>query len=159
MLIRRTLGKRLLKKETPPMNREQELSAIAKRYGVEAIAKKVVTEGAGGISEFEMTKLIQEAGSRAYPDLKPAVAFAKIYEGDALLRHAVAACKTFQVTAGAPTHVAGGGTALAELKAKADALRKRDSSLTEAQAFLRVYEDVSNIDIVKRERAENRPHA
>jgi hypothetical protein len=157
-----TLRRLTQKREVIPMPREQELSAIAKRFGIEAIAKKLVTEGAGGISEFEITKLIQEAASRAYPELKPAVGFTKIYEDSVLLRQAVAVCKTFHVTAGAPRAAAGGtvsGSALDELLSKAAELKKREPGLTPAQAFARVYSAPENVEIAKRERAENRPVA
>lgn len=49
-------------------------------------------------------------------------------------------------------------TAYDELVVKADQLRKTDSKLTAAAAFAKVYEDPANIEIVKRERGENRPN-
>lgn len=50
-------------------------------------------------------------------------------------------------------------TAYDELVAKADELRKKDTSLTKEQAFAKVYADPANAEIAKRERSENRPHA
>jgi hypothetical protein len=45
------------------------------------------------------------------------------------------------------------------LVAKADALRKRDSSLTESAAFSRVYQDPANAHLAAAERKQNRPRA
>ena len=50
-------------------------------------------------------------------------------------------------------------TAYDELMAKADELRKKDTSLTREQAFAKVYGDPANAELTKRERAENRPRA
>lgn len=44
-----------------------------------------------------------------------------------------------------------------ELAAKAKELQKADSKLSFSQAFAKVYEDPNNIEIVKKERADNRP--
>lgn len=46
-----------------------------------------------------------------------------------------------------------------ELAALAKSLKKSDPKLSDAQAFAKVYEDPANIEIVKRERGENRPAA
>jgi len=46
-----------------------------------------------------------------------------------------------------------------ELVAKADELRKKETSLTKEQAFAKVYADPANADLAKRERSENRPSA
>jgi hypothetical protein len=54
---------------------------------------------------------------------------------------------------------ANGATALDELNTKADELRKKETGLSQAQAFAKVYADPANAEIVKRERAENRPTA
>ena len=60
-------------------------------------------------------------------------------------------------TSGSSSHTP--NDAYAELLQKADTLRRRDSSLSQAQAFAKVYADSANVEIVKRERAENRPRA
>lgn len=52
-----------------------------------------------------------------------------------------------------------GTTALDELNAKSGELRKKDAALTQEQAFAKVYQDPANAELVKRERAENRPAA
>lgn len=45
------------------------------------------------------------------------------------------------------------------LVAKAEELRKHDPKLTPAAAFAKVYEDPSNIELVRKERDKNRPQA
>jgi hypothetical protein len=165
--------KRLQKKETKTMthNRAEELSAIAKQYGIAAIAKKVVDDGPGGISEHEMTKLITEAAQRAWPGLTPAAAFAKIFCGDELLRRAVNACKTFDVQPPqllvAPAVVGGEAAedvdnatdALAALERLATALRRQYPELTREKAFAKVYTDPANRALAAAERRQNRPVA
>jgi hypothetical protein len=49
------------------------------------------------------------------------------------------------------------GSALAELNELAAVEKSRDPKLTKAQAFAQVYTDPENIELVKRERDENRP--
>ena len=165
MLVQRTLGKRL-KKETPPMN--DTLSAIVKRFGLTAVCKGIVDDGPGGISEHEITKVITEAAQRAYPELRPAAAFSKMFcsEDSVLLRQAVAACRTFAtqpahkqaVLSGSAMNVSS-GSAMNALVAKAAELRQREPSLTPAQSFAKVYSDPANVELARAERAANRPHA
>ena len=50
-------------------------------------------------------------------------------------------------------------TAYDELTVLAKNLKKADPKLSDAQAFAKVYEDPANIEIVKRERGQNRPAA
>jgi hypothetical protein len=171
-LVHRLHNKRQKKERTHmTTTRAEELSAIAKQYGIAAIAKKVVDDGPGGISEHEMTKLITEAAQRAWPELRPAAAFSKMYCGDELLRRAVNACKTFDVQPPqlrvAPSQVGGAAAqdvddatdALAQLEALAAALRRQYPELTREKAFAKVYTDPANVELVKRERFENRPRA
>jgi hypothetical protein len=147
--------KRLLKKETP-MN--DTLSAVAKKYGVAAVCKHIVDRGSSNISEHDLVKVVADTVTRL-PGETREQAFVRAFSADdeegLAMRKAVQVLKRHPKAELAPR----GGTALAELKAKADALRKQDSSLTEAQAFARVYSAPENVEIAKRERAENRPRA
>ena len=60
---------------------------------------------------------------------------------------------------GGAGNTTGPQTAMEELQVLAKELRKKDTTLTPAKAFAKVYEDPANIEIVQRERAENRPSA
>jgi hypothetical protein len=149
------------RREETPMTREQELSVIAKKYGIIAVAKHIVDDGPGGVTEFEMTKLVTAAAQRTYPELTPAAAFAKMYgandDDGKLLRQATGACKGFQVT---PAHKqAATGSAYDQLVTKADELRKREPGLSREMAFSKVFVDPANIELARRERSENRPVA
>ena len=98
-----------------------------------------------------------------------AVTLQKAYAGDkasidkllTLTKSAINAARTGAVFKEFGSGHGDGGnvTPYDQLVAKAEELRKHEPKLTQAQAFAKVYEDPSNADIVKRERAENRPSA
>jgi hypothetical protein len=167
----RRLNKQRQKKERTTMTttREQELSAIAKKYGVAAVCKHIIDHGSS-ISEHELTKLIGDNIERRSGET-PAQAFSRVYTSDEglVLRKAVNACKTFdqqppkvraepKVTA----VVAGDGLtgdALAQLEALVAELRRAHPEMSKAQAFAKVYTDPANAELAKRERQQNRPRA
>jgi hypothetical protein len=164
-LLRRLSPNKLTKKGRTSMthDRAEELSAICKRYGIGAIAKKVVDDCPGGLSEHEMTKLITEAAQREHPGLSSASAFARIYSESSdrgmLLRKAVGACKTF-ATQTQPAHrqaVGSSGSAYDALLRKADELRVRDPSLSREMAFSKVFTAPENAELARAERQQNRP--
>ena len=150
-------------KETPMASRTETLSAIAKQYGIEAVAKHVVENGPSGLSEHDLTAMFV-ANVERRQGKSPAQAFSRAFSASddraLMMRKAIAVCKGF----GLPPHepietVATTGTAYDQLMIKASEARRADPSLSQAQAFKKVYEDPSNIEIAKRERLENRPAA
>lgn len=129
-----------------------------------AMAKRIADLEAGG-NMAALTKQAQELG---LPDTEAAT-LQKAYSGD---KAAVDKILGFVKTAQAAAKVGGvfkefgaaGGTGVDstpynELETKAKELQKADPKLTFAKAFAKVYEDPANIEIVKRERGENRPTA
>lgn len=129
-----------------------------------AMAKRVAELEAGG-NLVEMTKKAVELG---LPETEAAT-LAKAYAGD---KEAIEKLMTVTKSALAAARAGGvfkefgtsGGTGVAEtavdqLNALAKDLQKRETALSFPQAFTKVYEDPSNSEIVKRERAENRPSA
>jgi hypothetical protein len=151
------------KRKESPMTRSAELSAIAKSEdGLATICKHVIDRGSTSITEHELSAVIGEVARREHPGATAAGAFAKLYNEDSdrgvLLRRAVQVAKGFN-SAGPTRAAVAGGSAYDALQAKAAEARKADPKLTQAQAFAKVYEDPSNVEIVKRERADNRPRA
>jgi hypothetical protein len=159
------------------------LSAVAKKYGVHALAKSVAA-GNVSVSEHELTQLISEQAKRE------GTSFVKLFEAQdeagATLRKAIAAARdqqflsrttTMSKAEGVPGRAtltprssgfSGGGraqnvdapkTALAALQELVDAQRAANPALSESEAWLRVYEHPGNIELALRERAENRPGA
>jgi hypothetical protein len=55
------------------------LMGLAKRYGWQAVAKNLVENGTGSFSETEVTEFLTAVAQKSYPDLKPDVAFSKLY--------------------------------------------------------------------------------
>ena len=160
-LLSRTLGKR--QKEIPMPD---SLSKVIDDHGLINVAKSIASGGStGGATEHSLTAAIEVLAKRLYPDLSSAQAFATFFSADTpeslACRQAIQKLKHHPVAEAAPG-VAGGGTVsgspLDALWSKATELRKREPSLTREQAFARVYSAPENIDVVKRERAENRPH-
>ena len=128
-----------------------------------AMAKRLADLEAGG----SLVTLAKQATDAGLPEAEGAT-IQKALGGD---KAAVEKLVGFVKTANAAA-VAGGvfkefginhgtgvqSTAYDELMAKAEELRKADSKLTQAAAFAKVYEDPANVEIVKRERGENRPN-
>ncbi|HMF28585.1 MAG TPA: hypothetical protein VKE42_07420, partial [Candidatus Cybelea sp.] len=119
-----------------PMSTNLNLSDVVKAYGITALAKHMVSEGTSfGVSEEDLTKLATEHASRAYPNDRPDVAFAKFYSSDegTALRQAIEIAKS------APMQ--GDSAAEAEAAAACRELQKigneRWPSLTPAQRFAR----------------------
>src|SRR5262249_42715935 len=89
------LLRRLSKSEEPKMNPTEKLRAIAKRYGIHAIAKAIADEDHSYlVSEHELTELVTESAKRDHPGLSDAQAFTKLYceesEAGVVLRKAFA---------------------------------------------------------------------
>lgn len=129
-----------------------------------AMAKRIADlEGSGNL--VEMTKRATDIGLPA----SEGVTFQKAYAGDreaidkmaGFIKAATAAAKAGGVFKefGSSSGTGVITTAYDELVAKAQELQKSDPKLTFPSAFSKVYEDPSNIEIVKRERGENRPSA
>jgi hypothetical protein len=148
------------RKDTKPVDKMQTLETFVKNNdgGMLSICKHIVGGGEAKLTEANFTKLATEAAKRDYPNDRPDTAFSKYFQANEVVRRAhQVVVKGYVSTA----QQAGGDTggAYAELVAKADALRKQDSSLSEAQAFARVYQNSDNRELAKRERSENRPVA
>jgi hypothetical protein len=153
----RALVARTKRKDTKPVDKMQTLETFVKSNGFAGIAKHIVEGGEVKLSEQQFTDLCTAAAKRDYPNDRPDQAFSKFFQANEVVRRAHQIVKGY-VSAAPQAGVATGG-AYAELMALADALRKRDSSLSEAQAFSKVFSDPANRDLAARERAENRPVA
>jgi hypothetical protein len=161
------------RKDKQTMTTKSELmSAAVKKYGIQRFCKSV-EQGDVSVGEHELTALITEQAKREN------TTFSKLFcaqdEQGITLRKAIAAARDAQfvsrVTTKAATlapRVVGGAdaravnnpkAALAALQDLVDEQRRNNPTLSEAQAFSRVYEDPANASLVARERAENRPVA
>jgi hypothetical protein len=155
-LIRRTLGKRLQKKETQTMtyDRSAELTSIIKQFGPVALAKHLVENGPSGLSEHEFTSMVNtwaEANNTTFVKLFTA------QNSDGLaLRRATQVLKGFG-SAGPVHEAVAGGTAFDQLSAKASEYRKDHPELTGEQSFAKVFSDPANRELARAERAANRP--
>jgi hypothetical protein len=155
-----------------PMNRADELEAVIKRVGgFAALCKRVGRVGAGDISERELTLMATGTAMNRLPGLTDAAAFAKVYGDPRMSDEARAFWDAIGVIRGtlAPDEdeeesdergedeeeEENGESAYDEVQREAAKLRKRDPSLSEAQAFARIYENPANVALRKRERAEN----
>jgi hypothetical protein len=81
------------------MDRNTELQAIVKRDGgVIPLCKRICRQGAGGLSENELTALITEHAMQLYPDMSEAGAFTKLFTspGGEPLRKAIMIAKGAQ---------------------------------------------------------------
>jgi hypothetical protein len=142
-----TIGDATTEKVFPMSDRNTALQAIVKRDGgVVPLCKRICREGAGGISESELTELITEAAMREHPDLSPASAFTKAYCSPAgeTLRRAISVCK------GLLEPVAGGvggsdtddaAKAYQQLQRLAEVQKRRVPGLSMPQAFERASRD------------------
>jgi hypothetical protein len=116
------------------------------------------------LTEAEFTKLATEAARRDYPNDRPDVAFSKYFQSNEVVQRA------HQIVKGTATimpvfvdadvdGVNDPEDALAQLEALVAQLRASAPWMSKAQAFSRVYQDPTNIELVKRERLQNRPRA
>jgi hypothetical protein len=156
-LVRRLQKQKLQKqKETQAMtyDRSAELTSIIKQFGPVALAKHLVENGPSGLSEIEFTSMT-DTWARANNTTFVKLFTAQNSDGLAL-RRAVQVLKGFG-TARPPREAVAGGSAYDALVAKAEALRKQDSSLSSEQAFAKVFVDPANRDLARAERAANRP--
>lgn len=153
-------------RETIMKSAEPALPAyIQKMMDDNAVMKAELATLKGSTALVDLAKAAKDAG---LPETE-AVTLQKAYAGD---KAAIDKLLDF-VKQAAAVATAGGvfkefgatnGTgipanAYEELVAKAAELRKTDPKLSVSQAFSKVYEDPNNADLVKRERAENRPTA
>jgi hypothetical protein len=148
-----------------PMNRADELETLVKRAGSFAgLCKSVAAGRHRDMTERELSLLAKGYAMNRFPELTPEQAFAKAY-GDARssgeARAFWDATETLKQAGFMPTRLDdeddeenGEETdALDEIAEKAATLRKRDPSLTSAQAFTKAYEQ--NPELAKRERRQN----
>jgi hypothetical protein len=131
-------------------NRDEVLKAAVRRDGgVVPLCKRICANGAGDISEQELTQLLTEHAQQLYPEMSPASAFAKLFTspGAEPLRRAVSICKGMLDIE--PVHVAVGSTdtdddsrkAYEHLQRLALHMRKRLPALSTSQAFERAGRD------------------
>ena len=155
-------------------NRADQLEAMVKAAGsFTGLCKAVAAGRSRGISERELSLCAKGFAMNRFPELTPEQAFAKAY-GDARssgeARAFWDATETLKQAAFTSDHVDDedeedddeengqengqeNSDALDELQVKAAVLRKRDPSLTSAQAFTKAYEQ--NPELAKRERRQN----
>jgi hypothetical protein len=154
-------------KGVPPMNRADQLEGLVRKCGsFVGLCKSVAAGRHRDITERELSLLAKGYAMNRFPELTGDAAFAKAY-GDARssgeARAFWDACETLKQAGFMPTRLddedeedddegerRGDRRALDEIAEKAAALRKRDPSLTSAQAFTKAYEQ--NPELAKRER-------
>ena len=149
------------------MNRADELETLVKRAGSFAgLCKSIAAGRHGDVSEWELATMARGYAMKQFPALTSEQAFAKQYGDERMSDEARAfwdATEAVKQAAFTSDRVDDEGEedddeenrddALDEINEKAAALRKRDPSLTSAQAFTKVYEQ--NPELAKRERAQN----
>jgi hypothetical protein len=160
---------------------KSQLIDLAKRSGWRTLCKHFVENGTGSFSESEVTEMLTAVALKMHPDLKPDVAFAKLYsastpDGELARRTTLAArdagflSKTATLDKAAtltPRFVGGADArsvnsprrALDQLQALIAEQRQQhpELDLSDAQWFARVYAE--NPSIAEQERLENRPTA
>ena len=162
-------AERALKMENTMQTHSEMLSAVAKKYGVHALAKSVA-QGDVSCSEHELTKLIDEQAKRE------GTTFVKLYEspgpeGVTLRKAIMAARDAAFLKAGtlmpiAPTQVGGAaardvdadkeGDAYQQLVAMAEKMRAASPEMTLAQAFERTYSSPEYKELAELERRQAR---
>jgi len=154
----------------PMPNRADQLEIMVKRTGSFAgLCKSVAAGRHRDITERELSLLAKGYAMNRFPELTGDAAFAKAY-GDARssgeARAFWDACEALKQAGFMPTRLDDedeedddeengeeNSDALDEITEKAKALRKRDPSLTSAQAFTKAYEQ--NPELAKRERRQH----
>jgi hypothetical protein len=151
-------------------NRADELETLVKRCGsFQKLCKSVTAGRHGDITERELTLMATGYAANRHPELSFEQAFAKRYSDARSSDEARAfwdACNVIKglTPARLEPEVTGGRRfinddededALDELHAKAAKLRKVMPQLSEAQAFAKVYQDPNNVELRRRERAQN----
>lgn len=147
-------------RETPTMNRADELKAIAKQHGVVALAKMLVSDGnSHGISEFEFTGLVTDfAKANKLPGETESASFERTLTHNTDIWKALAVVKAAPVNV-QPTQVGGNdaldtdtdqSAAMLELEAMAEKLRASSPYLSVAQAFSTVFTAPENSALAAR---------
>ena len=161
----------LAKQKGQPMDRTTELRKIAKQYGVHKLAGLLVTENKShGITEAELTSLIfEEAKKHMQPGERPNSAFARYYSAPEKieLRKAIAVAKNTPAPLMSVEPVQVGGNDALDVNDASKAYQqlvdlaaeqvRRSPTLTDAQAFARVFEDPANATLANA--AHRRPSA
>jgi hypothetical protein len=76
-------------KESHIMDHQELASVIKADGGLQALCKRVITDGAGGISENDFVSAVTDLARERFADLPGDIGFAKLYEADAMLRKAL----------------------------------------------------------------------
>jgi hypothetical protein len=153
-------------------SRVEKLADLAK-MGAPAVAKAIVDAGIPGLAETEFTKIVHDHAQRDRREGEsPDQAFARVFSANTdesrTIRRAHAMTKRFpntmvtkpvQVGGAAATAVDDPTDALAQLQRLAEEQRRLSPTLTIEQAFARVYAATENVELVNRERLQNRPRA
>jgi hypothetical protein len=145
---------------------------VSKMESTTRILKNVRSMG-----EAEYTRIVTNYAKQQYPELTRERAFAKVFEAPdgegRAIRTAWLIAKGGSIASG-PLDADEAGDegrgvvadalddeadALAELERLTVEVRRRDPSLTKAQAFAKVYQDPDNARLAQRERMQNRPRA
>lgn len=164
------------KKEFRGKSKEERTAAMKKRDDLPPAIKKALEEAddlkkrVTAMEDKEALAVFTKHASAAGLAETESATLQKAYKGDKeALDKLVGFVKTANSQRDAAQKLAGvfkelgssqggtGLTALDELSAKAEELRKKETGLTKDQAFAKVYSDPANVELAKRERAENRP--
>jgi hypothetical protein len=129
-------------------------------------AKMDITKTLRAVGEHGFSEMIRKYARTVYPELTREQAFTKEFTADddegRAIRRAWMISKGQGIPAGAldePTDDDDDESALDELNELAAEERRRNPKLTKQAAFTKVYTDLSNVELVKRERRANRPRA
>jgi hypothetical protein len=76
-------------KESTNMDNQELISVLKQDGGLGAICKRVIADGANGISENEFVSAVTDHARERFADLPADVAFSKLYEADVMLRKAL----------------------------------------------------------------------
>ena len=155
-------------KGAPPMNRADQLEGLVRKCGsFVGLCKSIAAGRHRDITERELSLLAKGYAMKRFPELTGDAAFAKAY-GDARssgeARAFWDACEALKQAGFMPTRLDDEDEeddeengedidALDEINEKAAALRKRDPSLTSAQAFTKAYEQ--NPELARKERRQH----
>ena len=154
-------------KELPMTHTSETWQTLAKDFGIVAVAKHIVENGAGSLNEHEFTALVTSHAQREHPDITPEQAFVKVFtaqtEEGKLLRKAHAVTKDLMslepvfVGGSDARDVDGAQKAYSQLMNMAEEQRARAPWKTVAQLFSELMQDPKNVELAAK--AHQRPTA
>lgn len=123
-----------------------------------------MTKNVRSMGEAEYTRIVGDYAKRLYPELSRERAFTKVFTADDAASQAIRYFWKLAKQGSAAVDEDerdddDEDDALEELERLAEQERRRENGMSKAQAFAKVYQDPANVDLVKRERRQNRPRA